>query len=83
MNKVFKNQIDYNIELYVDNILVKSHTSKNHEDDLEEIFAILGKYHMKLNLAKCTFEVISRKFFRFMVSHQGIEANLEKIHAIR
>ena len=36
---------------------------------------------MKLNLSKCTFEVSSRKFFGFMVSHWGIEANPDKIQA--
>ena len=37
---------------------------------------------MKLNPLKCTFGVASKKFLRFMVNQQGIEANLEKIHAL-
>lgn len=64
-------------------MLVKSHTSVNHIDDLEETFTVLHKYHIKLNPTKCTFRVISRKFLGFMVSHQGIEANLKKIQAMR
>ena len=37
---------------------------------------------MKLNPSKCAFGVASGKFLGFMVSHRGIEANLEKIKAI-
>ena len=37
---------------------------------------------MRLNLAKCVFGVSSSKFLGFMVSQQGIEANLEKVKAI-
>lgn len=60
VNKIFKDQICCN-KVYVDDMLVKNHSSRSHVDDLET-FAILCKYQMKLNLAKCVFEVTSRKF---------------------
>lgn len=69
VNKVFKNQINRNIEIYMDDILVKSCTSENHVDDLAETFATLCKYHMMLNLVKCTFRLMSGKFLKFMISH--------------
>lgn len=44
MNKMFKEQIGHNIEIYIDDILVKSHASRNHVDDMEETFTTLHKY---------------------------------------
>lgn len=52
VNKVFKEHIGHNIEVYVDNILIKNHALENHVNDLEETFIALCKYQMKLNLAK-------------------------------
>ena len=59
------------MEVYVDNMLVKSKDEANHLDDLKETFSTLHKYDMKLNPAKCVFAVASRKFLRFMVSQWG------------
>jgi hypothetical protein len=61
-----------------DDMLVKSIQAAKHVDDLNEAFWILRKYLMKLNLSKCAFGVSSRKFPGFVVSRQGIEANLKK-----
>ena len=83
VNKIFKEQIGRNMEVYVDDMLVKSKSSMNHVANLEETFNALRKYKMKLNPAKYTFGVISGKFLGFMVSGCGIEANLKKIHAIQ
>ena len=63
-------------------MLVKSLDEEKHLDDLQETFDTLRRYNMKLNLSKCAFGVSSGKFLRFMVSHRGIEANLDKIQAI-
>ena len=68
--------------MYVDNMLVKSKDEANHLEDLKETFSTLRKYNMKLNPAKCVFAVVSGKFLGFMVSQQGIEANLDKVKAI-
>ena len=70
------------MEVYVDDMLVKSTESRNHAHDLHEAFKTLKQYGMKLNLVKCAFGVSSRKFLGYMVSSKGIEANLEKIQAI-
>lgn len=64
-------------------MLVKSRASGNHVDHLEETFTILCKYQMKLNPTKFASRITFRKFLRFMVSHRGIEANLEKIQMVR
>ena len=70
------------MEVYVDNMLVKSKQEELHLDDLRETFETLRKYQMRLNQAKCVFGVSSSKFLGLMVSQRGIEANLEKVKAI-
>ncbi|KAG1362038.1 putative mitochondrial protein [Cocos nucifera] len=72
---------DFNV--YVDDMLVKSRASADHLADLEETFGALRKHKMKLNPTKCAFGVTSGKFLGFMVSRRGIEANPQKIRAIR
>ena len=82
MNRMFHNQIGRNVEVYVDDMLVKSKEEDDHLDDLRETFQTLHKYQMKLNPSKCAFGVYSGKFLGFMVSQRGIEANPDKIKAI-
>ena len=62
VNRMFKGQIGQNMEVYVDNMLVKSKMAKRHARDLEEVFATLRRYGMKLNPLKYTFGVASGKF---------------------
>ena len=82
MNRMFHDQIGRNVEVYVEDMLVKSKEEGDHFDDLRETFETLRKYQMKLNPSKCAFGVYSRKFLGFMVSQRGIEANPDKIKAI-
>ena len=70
------------MEVYVDNILVKSKEAKTHLEDLQETFNTLRRYKLKLNLVKYLFGVSLGKFLGFLVSQWGIEANPEKIRAI-
>ncbi|XP_075486336.1 uncharacterized protein LOC142525939 [Primulina tabacum] len=82
MNQVFQKQIGRNIEVYVDDILIKTREMSCFIDDLTETFATLEKYEIKLNPAKCVFGVKSGKFMGFMVTDRGIEVNPEKIKAV-
>src|SRR3954465_2707464 len=82
VNKVFKHQINRNLEVYVDDMLVKSKEKAEHVLDLHETFEVLKKNNMKLNPQKCVFGVASGKFLGFMVTSRGIEANPDKIQAI-
>ena len=79
---MFRPQFGQNVEVYVDDMLVKSLDEEKHLDDLQETFDMLRQYNMKLNPSKCTFGVLSGKFLGFMVSHRGIEANPDKIQVI-
>lgn len=66
----------------MDDMLVKSKEAPDHIPHLERCFAIVRRYGMKLNPAKCTFGVTGGKFLGYMVTQRGIEANPEKIKAI-
>ena len=59
VNRMFSHQIGRNVEVYIDDMLVKSKDKANHLDDLKETFNTLRKYNMKLNHAKCVFAVVS------------------------
>lgn len=94
MNKIFKEQIGWNAEVYVDDIIIKSRlfrehikdlkeiksrSFREHIEDLKEIFAALNKYQIKFNLAKCAFFITGGKFLGYMVSARGMEPNPEKV----
>ncbi|KAL0439743.1 UNVERIFIED_CONTAM: Polyprotein P3 [Sesamum latifolium] len=82
VDKIFQSQIGRNVEVYVDDMLVKSKKADDHIADLEKTFAVLRKYRLKLNPAKCAFGVQGSRFLGFMVTQRGIEANPLKIKAI-
>ena len=68
VNQMFRKQIGRNMEVYVDDMFVKSKKEGSHLDDLKETFKTLRQYKMKLNPAKCAFGVSFGKFLGFMVS---------------
>ena len=82
MNKMFAHQLGRNVQVYVDDMLVKSVRENDHLSDLQETFDTLWLYNMKLNPNKCMFGVTTGKFLGFMVSQRGIEVNPEKVRAI-
>ena len=82
VNRMFQKQIGATMKVYVDNMLVKSTTTNLHITHLSEAFQILRNYNMKLNPAKCAFDVSDGKFLGFIVNHGGIEANPDKIKAV-
>ena len=82
MKKMFAHQIGRNVQVYVDDMLVKSRREDDHLDDLKKTFNTFRSYNIKLNPSKCAFGVTAGKFLRFMMSQRGIEINPDKIHAI-
>ncbi|KAI5338538.1 hypothetical protein L3X38_017809 [Prunus dulcis] len=82
VNHLFAPLIGSTMEVYVDDMLVKSRTADQHIPNLSATFTILKQYKMRLNPTKCAFGVASGKFLGFMISQRGIEANPEKIQAI-
>ena len=82
MTKMFEPQLGKNIEVYVDDMVVKSKVVSEHVGDLVNIFGILRKHKLRLNASKCSFGVGSGKFLGYMVTHKGIEVNPDQIKAI-
>ena len=82
VNRMFKKQIGASMEVYIDDMLVKSTTTGLHITHMTEAFQILREYNMKLNPAKCAFGVSVGKFLGFIVNNRGIEANPDKIKAV-
>ena len=70
------------MEVYIDDMLVKSVKAEHHVDHLAESLKVLKDYKMKLNPTKCTFRVSAGKFLGFIVNNNGIDANPDKIRAV-
>ncbi|XP_024016543.1 uncharacterized protein LOC112089912 [Eutrema salsugineum] len=70
------------MEVYIDDMLVKSLVASDHVSHLRMCFDILDQYGMKLNPTKCTFGVTSGEFLGYIVTQRGIEANPKQIAAI-
>ena len=79
---MFESQMGKNIEVYIDNMVVKSKIVSEHIGDLTNIFQILRGHKLHLNASKCSFGVGSGKFLGYMVTHQGIKVNLDQIKTI-
>jgi hypothetical protein len=75
-------QLHRNVEAYVDDVVIKTRNCDEFIFDLEETFNNLHKFLWKLNPTKCVFVVPQGKLLGFIITHQGIEANPEKITAI-
>src|ERR1043165_326690 len=82
MQACLKEKIGRNVQVYVDNIVIKTYKATMLLDDLRETFAALNKYKIKLNPKKCAFGVPTRNLLGYMVSARGIKANPEKVQAI-
>ena len=71
-----------NIEVYIDEMVVKSKVVSKHVTDLRGIFEILRKHRLRLNASKCSFGIGSSKFLGYIMTHRGIEVNPDQIKAI-
>ena len=82
MQACLKEQLGRNIQVYVDDIVIKTKEEASLIDDLHETFANLDRYRIKLNPDKCAFGVPSGQLLGYLISARGIEANPKKIKAI-
>ena len=82
MISMFELQLGKNIEVYIDNKVVKSKVVSEHVGDLVNIFEILREHKLRLNASKCYFGVGSGKFLGYMVTYRGIEVNPNQVKAI-
>ena len=82
MTKMFEPQLGKNIEVYIDDMVVKSKEVPNFMEDLRNIFETLREHKLRLNASKCSFRVGLGKFLSYMVTHRGIEVNPDQVKAI-
>ena len=82
MSKTFGDLIRDKVEIYVDDIVVKTRRGSTLVEDLTLVFDKLRATPTKLNPDKCVFGVSTGKLLGFLVSHRGIEANPKKIREI-
>ena len=82
MTRMFESRLGKNIEVYIDDMEVKSKAVSEHMGNLRDIFEILRKHKLCLNASKCSFGVGLSKFLGYMVTHCRIKVNLDQVKAI-
>ena len=75
MTRMFEPQLGKSIEIYIDDMVIKSKLESEHINDLANIFEILRTHKLRLNTSKCSFGVGLGKFLGYMVTHRRIEVN--------
>ena len=68
VNMIFKDLIGKSMEVYMDDMIIKSSKAEDHVEDLLQAFEELSKHGIKFNPKKCVFRVKARKFLGFIVS---------------
>ncbi|GKB62967.1 reverse transcriptase domain-containing protein [Tanacetum coccineum] len=82
VDKAFDSQVGRNIEVYVDDLVIKSYTEAEMLRDIDETFRTLRRINMKLNPKKCTFGAVEGMFWGYMVYLEGIKPCLDKTEAV-
>ena len=82
ITRMFESLLGKNMEVYIDDMVVKSKKVLDYLGDLQIVIEILRSYKLRLNASKCSFGVGSGKFLGYMVTHRGIEVNPDQIKAI-
>ncbi|GJR03619.1 reverse transcriptase domain-containing protein [Tanacetum coccineum] len=82
VDTIFEGQMGRNLEVYVDDMVIKSKTDPKMIKDVKETLLTLKKVNMKLNPKKCSFGMEEGKFLGYIVTSKGIRANPEKVKAV-
>ncbi|GJT08456.1 reverse transcriptase domain-containing protein [Tanacetum coccineum] len=82
VDKAFHKQIGRNLEVYMDNLVIKSRTEDEIVRDIEETFKTLREINMKLNPNKCTFGVEEGMFLGYKVNSKGLKVCLDKVDTV-
>ena len=75
MTIMFLDKIGCTIEVYIDDMVVKSKQEVQHIDDLKGVFKILRQHKLRLNAEKCVFGVGAGKFLGYLINNRGVEVN--------
>jgi hypothetical protein len=83
MNLIFHDLLGIVLEVYIDDVVVKSSGFEGHMADLRLVFERMRKYKLKMNPLKCAFGVSARQFLGFIVHENDIEIDPKKVNTIR
>ena len=82
MNAIFHDMIGHTVEVYIDDIIVKSNCMADHKKDLSKVFQRMKEHNLKMNPLKCAFGVSAENFLGFLIHERGIEVDKNKTKAI-
>ena len=82
MTRMFRDKIGHTVEVYIDDMVVKSKQEAWHIKDLWGVFEVLWQYKLRLNGDKCAFGVGAGKFLGYLITNRGIEVNPDQIEAV-
>ncbi|CAN6697737.1 unnamed protein product [Malus baccata var. baccata] len=82
MNAIFHDLIGHNMEVYIDDIVVKSKTEEQHLIDFRQALTRMKIHKLKMNPKKCAFGVRAGNFLGFLVYQRGVEVDKNKSRAI-
>ena len=71
MNAIFHDMLGHHMEVYIDDIVVKSKRDNEHVDHLKKSFEKMRRHQLKLNQVKYAFGVCAMNFFGFLVIKEG------------
>jgi hypothetical protein len=83
MNLIFHELLGNTMEVYIDDIVVKSAEFSSHIVDLRKAFDKMRRYGLKMNPRKCAFGVSAGKFFGFIIHEHAVEIDPDQIKSIR
>jgi len=83
MNLIFHDLIGVIMEIYIDDVVVKSAAHDSHLADLHLAFERMRYYGLKMNPLKCAFGVSAGKFLGFIIHDKGIEVDPKRIEKIK
>ena len=83
MTRMFRDKIGCTVEVYIDDMMVKSKQEKRHIEDLQGVFEVLRQHKLRLNADKCAFGVGAGKFLGYLITSRGIEVNPDQIEAVK
>ena len=83
MTRMFRDKIERTVEVYIDDMVVKSKQEARHVEDLQGVFEVLQQHKLLLNADKCDFGVGAGKFLGYLITNRRIEVNPDQIDAVQ
>jgi hypothetical protein len=71
------------VKIYIDDIVVKSTSTRGHLEDLRQVFERTRRFRLKMNSKKCAFGISAGQFLGFLVHERGIKISLKSQEAVR